>query len=126
MADFRPNIYPIMYWGLLYGLAAGLLLFAVFLLSQFITLVWFPVFLAGVIWGGYRNYQKQKRTDGTAGAPQQPLQEFKEAAHDIVAATRDMMAEENDEAGQSNPPAAPPPPPPSPPQQPDARPPQHN
>lgn len=106
MADFKPNIYPIMYWGLLYGVAAGLLLFAVYLLSQFITLLWFPVFLAGVIWGGYRNYQKQKRSLGIA-APQRPMDEFREAASDIVTATRDMLAEER-AAPPGEPPMTPP------------------
>jgi hypothetical protein len=94
MDDFKPNLYPIMYWALLYGLAAGLLLFAVFLLSQFVTVVWFPVFVAGVIWGGYRNYQKQKRASGAGqGTAQRPLDEFKEAAQDIISATREMMTE---------------------------------
>lgn|SRR3989344_6443672 len=113
MAEFRPNIYPIMYWGLLYGLAAGLLLFAVFILSQFITLVWFPVFLAGVIWGGYRNYQKQKRSQGVVTIPQRPMQEFREAASDIVSATRDMLVQEGAEAEQT--PTGEEPPRPSPP-----------
>jgi hypothetical protein len=115
MANFQPNLYPIMYWGLLYGLAAGLLLFAVFLLSQFITLVWFPVFLAGVLWGGYRNYQKQKRAQGGVVTPQKPMQEFREAASDIVAATRDMLAEDRTQFNETDrqppePPAGGPPP----------------
>jgi hypothetical protein len=91
------------------------------LLSQFITLVWFPVFLAGVIWGGYRNYQKQKRLQGAVTAAQAPMQEFREAAQDIVSATRDMLAEERGEPEDALPPEEPPvnpPAPPAPPRQP--------
>ncbi|HLD26127.1 MAG TPA: hypothetical protein VJC05_03745 [Candidatus Andersenbacteria bacterium] len=92
MAEFKPNIYPIMYWALLYGVIAGILLFMLFILSRFITVVWFPVFLAGLIWGGYRNYKQQKTAAGeTMVKP--VMQEFKEAASDIVAATREAMQE---------------------------------
>ena len=90
-----------MYWGLMYGLVGGFLLFVVFLLSQYLTIIWFPVFLAGVIWGGYRNYQKQRKacsSETGQSAQQQPVvQEFKEAASDIVSATRDMLAEQQDD-----------------------------
>jgi len=104
MADFKPNIYPIIYWGLLFGLIAGFILFVLNILSQFITILWFPVFLGGVIWGGYRNYQKQRHDfSQAAGQPLKPkpvLEEFKDAAHDIVDASREMLAEERQrEAG---------------------------
>lgn len=96
--DFKPNIYPIMYWGLMYGLIAGFLLFVLFMLSRYLTLVWFPVFLTGVIWGGYRNYKKQKRESGQAGEPKPVLQEFKDAAKDILGATKEMVTEQLQEA----------------------------
>jgi hypothetical protein len=99
MADFKPNIYPIMYWGLMYGLIAGFVLFILLLMSRFVTLLWFPVFLVGVIWGGYRNYKKQKSESGHMGTkPKTALEEFKEAARDIVGATREMVAEQAQEA----------------------------
>ncbi|MFH1354337.1 MAG: hypothetical protein ABIH36_03545 [bacterium] len=102
---FKPNIYPIMYWGLMFGLIAGFVLFAIFMLSRYITTIWFPVFLAGVIWGGYRNYRKQKKVwqesaNPPAGQARRPneatgaVEEVKEAARDIVAAARDMMSEQ--------------------------------
>lgn len=102
MAEFKPNIYPIMYWGLMYGLIAGFVLFLLFILSRYITLLWFPVFLAGVMWGGYRNYRKQKNEAGHAGTtPKSPIEEFKEAARDIVGATREMIAEQARETEQA-------------------------
>lgn len=96
--DFKPNIYPIIYWGLMYGLTAGFLLFIMFMLSRYLTMVWFPVFLAGVVWGGYRNYKKQKRESGQGGEPKAAIEEFKEAARDILGATREMVSERLEEA----------------------------
>lgn len=98
MADaFKPNIYPIMYWALAYGVIAGFLLFLVFLLSRFVTIVWFPVFLVGLIWGGYRNYLKQKSVwstqSGVPLTPKSPVQEFKEAVSDVTDAAREMVAQ---------------------------------
>lgn len=98
MAEFKPNIYPIMYWALAFGAAAGVLLFVLFLLSQVITIAWFPVFLAGLIWGGYRNYKKQKQewaaATGAAPTTGSPLDEFREAASDVARASRDLMQAE--------------------------------
>lgn len=95
---FKPNIYPIMYWALAYGVICGLVLFVVWLLTRFITVIWFPVFLVGLIWGAYRNYQKQKgewhKYSGMPTAPLTPVQEFKQAARDIFAASQTMMAEQ--------------------------------
>lgn len=124
MANFKPNLYPIMYWGLVYGICAGLLLFAVLLLSRFVVIVWFPFFLGGLLWGGYRNYQQQKLAGqhNVSEAAQPPLQEIKAAARDIISATRDMMRENatTDEAENASvpdaedvpprPPTVPPPP----------------
>lgn len=99
--EFKPNIYPIMYWALAYGLAAGFLLFLVYLLSRYITLFWFPVFAAGLIWGGFRNYKKQKKAWAQqTGAPVTagtPMQEFREAVSDVVQASREMAAEQRAE-----------------------------
>lgn len=102
-SEFKPNIYPVMYWALAFGVTAGILLFLVGLLSRYITIVWFPVFLAGLVWGGYRNYKKQKQdwyaNNGAVAASGTPLQEFKQAVQDITSASRTLMEEEN------NPPA---------------------
>ncbi|MEK7500005.1 MAG: hypothetical protein AAB649_05370 [Patescibacteria group bacterium] len=98
--EYKPNIYPIIYWALVYGIIAATALFAVHLLAGIIALVWFPVFLAGVIWGGYRKYQQDKaawaQTNGTStssasGAPNTPMQEFKNAARDIAKAGQEMI-----------------------------------
>jgi hypothetical protein len=95
---FQPDIYPIMYWGIAYGAIAGVALFILFLLARFITLVWFPVFLAGLIYGGYRNYQKQKlawhTATGTPVTPASPMDEFKEAASDIYEASQNLATQE--------------------------------
>lgn len=96
--DFKPNMYPIMYWALAYGAAAGVALFLVNVLSTFIGALWAPVFLVGLIWGGYRNYQKQKAAwrmgQGVSSVPQTPIQEFKTAVSDVVSASKEMMAEQ--------------------------------
>ncbi len=98
MERFKPNIYPIIYWGLLYGLIAGFVLLIIFFLSRYLTTIWFPVFLIGLIWGGYRNYKKQKGAwSGTSGEKKEsgsPLDEMKEAAGDIMLATKDLLAEQ--------------------------------
>ena len=95
--DFKPNMYPIMYWAIAYGAAAGVALFLVNILSTFIGALWAPVFLVGLVWGGYRNYQKQKSAwrmgQGVSSVPQTPVQEFKTAVSDVVSASREMMAE---------------------------------
>jgi hypothetical protein len=101
MANFKVNIYPVIYWGLAYALIAGFVLFVLFLLSKYITVIWFPVFLAGLIWGGYRNYKKQKEVSGNQSnepaVAQSPLEEAKEAARDIFSAARDMVADQLEE-----------------------------
>lgn len=108
-ANFKPNIYPIIYWALAFGVSAGVVLFLVNILARFITLVWFPVFLAGVVWGGYRNYQRQKQAwqagTGQPTTPDSPLNEFKQAVSDIASASRDMMAEAPAEAASAEEPA---------------------
>lgn len=97
-SSFKPNIYPIMYWALAFGVIAGTVLFLVYLLSSFLTLLWFPVFLAGVIWGGYRNYKIQKQTWSAAASNTpstgSPWEEFKQAGSDILEAARDLMSQE--------------------------------
>lgn len=95
MPDFKPQIMPLMYWALAYGAAAGILLFILWALSSFITVVWFPVFLVGVIWGGWRNYQQQKKRWYTqAGVPQprqSPIDEFRQAAADIATSSQELL-----------------------------------
>lgn len=99
-AEYKPNIYPIIYWALVYGVIAAFVLFTVHLLAGFIALLWFPVFLAGVIWGGYRKYQQDKAaweqgigSSPTPGPSKQktPVEEFKDAARDIAQAGREMI-----------------------------------
>ena len=132
-AEFKPNIYPIMYWALAYGVLAGVLLFVVFLLSRIITLVWFPVFIVGLVYGAFRNYRRQRgewdQSQGTPSPARPVTQELREAVADIAVASQEMMAEQSpaeaeefdqDVSGaseseetldQNQPPAAPPPPP---------------
>lgn len=101
VGEYKPNIYPIIYWALLYGLLAGVVLVILRLLAQFITLVWLPVFLAGAGWGAYRNYRKQKdewmNAQGVAPMKKSAMEEFKDAARDIASASRTMIAEQAEE-----------------------------
>lgn len=94
--EYKPNIYPIMYWALLYGALCALALFALKLLSDFIVILWFPVFLAGVIWGGFRKYKQDKASwmqgKGIVGTKKSPVDEFKDAARDIAQASQEMVA----------------------------------
>ncbi len=96
--EFKPNIYPVMYWALAFGVAAGILLLVVQLLSRFITVLWFPVFLAGLLYGGWRNYKKQKAAwsaaTGSTPSAGTAWDEFKQAAGDIASASQDLMKEE--------------------------------
>jgi len=82
-----------MYWGLAYGVSAGLIMFLVNLLSQYIGLLWAPVFLAGLAWGGYRNYQKQKKAVGGI-ATGTPMQEFRQAVSDIADVSQEVFNQE--------------------------------
>lgn len=99
--EFKPNIYPIIYWALAYGAIAGFLLFLMYLLARYVTIIWFPVFLVGLIWGGFRNYQKQKKmwatTAGVPLTPKTPVQEFREAVSDVTDAAREMVAQQHAE-----------------------------
>lgn len=102
--EYKPNIYPIMYWAILYGLIAAFVLFAITMLANFITVLWFPVFLAGVIWGGFRKYKQDKaawaQSQGAPSVPKTPVQEFKDAARDIAQASREMIARQAQEDAQ--------------------------
>jgi hypothetical protein len=95
MADFKPQIMPVLYWALAYGALAGFVLFLLNLLAAYVTVVWFPVFLIGVVFGGWRNYKRQKSRSyaqgGTVPLPQTLAAEFREAASDIAAASRDLL-----------------------------------
>ena len=68
--------------------------------SAYIGMVWFPIFMVGLVWGGYRNYQMQKaRWYQQAGQPtptQSPLQEFKQAVTDIADASKELMNQESE------------------------------
>lgn len=95
MSEFKPNVMPLMYWALAFGAAAGILLFILYLLSEYILIFWVPVFLVGMAWGGWRNYQQQKKrwyTQVGAVAPTQTItQEFREAASDIANVSREFL-----------------------------------
>ncbi len=103
MQQYKPNLYPIIYWAILYGVITTLALFALTMLASFIGILWFPIFLAGLIWGGYRRYEKDKKDwmhgQGIVGTSKAPLEEFKDATRDIAQATQDMIAKHK--AGQS-------------------------
>lgn len=104
-ADFKPNLYPIMYWALAYGAIAGVSLYIAYLLSQFITIIWFPVFLVGLVWGGYRNYKRQKmqwsQSSGTPLPPAgTPIEEFRKAVGDIINVSQEMIAQQPEQGSQ--------------------------
>lgn len=92
---YKPNIYPIMYWAILYGAVAALALVLLTMIAKYVTILWFPVFLAGLVWGGFRKYKQDKATwmkgKGLVGTSKSPLEEFKDAARDITQASQDMM-----------------------------------
>lgn len=94
--EYKPNIYPIMYWAILYGALSALALFVLKLLSDFITILWFPVFLAGLVWGGFRKYKQDKTAwmqgKGIVGTSKSVVEEFKDAARDITQATQEMVS----------------------------------
>lgn len=110
---FKPNIYPVILWSLVYGLAAGVLLFLITVAQQFVTILWIPLFLAGVVWGGWRNYVRQKSawlaSQGQAYQPQSTTAEFREALSDIRVASRDLFESEAETPppppGENQPPA---------------------
>lgn len=97
--EFKPNLYPMMFWALIFGATAGIGLFTVFILERYITTIWFPVFLGGLGWGALRNYRKQKKqwSEQTGETPsnQSPMQEIREAVGDVVQASREIMAEQD-------------------------------
>lgn len=100
-SEFKPNIYPIMYWALAFGATAGVLLWLLTILSNYISVVWFPVFFAGLLWGGYRNYKSQKKAFETqTGQPQQAqtaMAEFKQAISDVAVASGELINQEAEE-----------------------------
>ncbi len=102
--DFKPNLYPIMYWAIAYGAVAGIALFLLNFLSSFINVLWAPVFLVGLVWGGYRQYQRQKAAwrmgQGVPATKNSPVEEFKQAVGDVVTASRELMTQNVEEEAQ--------------------------
>lgn len=96
--SFKPNIYPIIYWALAFGVTAGVALFILQLLANYITIVWFPVFILGLAWGAYRNYQQQKKAwqtrAGVPATPQSPGAEIRQAVKDIADASKELFNQE--------------------------------
>lgn len=107
LTGFKPNIYPVMYWALVYGVLAGVLLFVIYLLQQYITIIWFPIFLVGLVLGGFRNYKKQKTAwlhgQGMTVGPTSFASEIREAVSDITVASQEMIAEERAAQQQEEP-----------------------
>lgn len=95
-AEFKPNIYPIMYWAILYGVMAAIALLLFKLIADYLTFLWFPVFLGGMIWGGYRKYKQDKKAwmtgKGIVGTSKSAVEEFKDAARDIAQASQEMVS----------------------------------
>lgn len=96
--NFKPNIYPVIFWAVSYGAAAALLVFVAKLLLEYINIFGPLVFLAGVVLGAWRNYRKQKNefyaNSGQAPAEQSPMDEFRAAARDIASASQELMNQE--------------------------------
>ena len=94
--EFKPNIYPIMYWAILYGVMAAIALLLFKLLADYLTFLWFPVFLGGMVWGGYRKYKQDKKSwmtgKGIVGTSKSAVEEFKDAARDIAQASQEMVS----------------------------------
>ncbi len=107
VTEYKPNLSPIIYWALAYGVIAGVVLFVLYLMSQYLTFLWAPVFLISAAWGAYRNYTKQKAAwYQTNGLPQQKkpvFDEMKEAFQDIADASREVMQEEQPSQEQEAP-----------------------
>lgn len=97
-----------MFWALTWGAAAGLVLFLLNILSRFITVVWAPVFIGGLLWGGWRNYQRQKAQwhagSGVPPTPQSPWEEVRDAVRDITDATRSVVQGEEPPPPEETPP----------------------
>lgn len=93
-----------MYWALAYGVVAGMVLFLLKLLAEYVTIVWFPVFVIGLMWGGWRNYKRQKAQwyaqGGAVPPPQSFMDEFKEAASDIAEASRELAQQNAQEPAE--------------------------
>ncbi len=94
-----------MYWAILYGVIAAVALLIFKMLADYLTYLWFPVFLLGMVWGGYRKYTQDKKAwmagTGIVGTSKSAIEEFKDAARDIANASREMMAKRAQEDSQS-------------------------
>ncbi|HLC49788.1 MAG TPA: hypothetical protein VJI96_05390 [Candidatus Andersenbacteria bacterium] len=103
--EYKPNIYPIMYWALVYGIIAASVLLLIKILADFINIIWFFVFLAGLIWGGFRKYKQDKAAwmqgSGIKSTSKSAKEEFKEAARDIAQAGKEMIAKQVQENAQA-------------------------
>lgn len=99
--EYKPNIYQLIFWALTYGVIAGAVLFVLRLLANYLALVWGPVFLAALAWGGYRNYLKQKLEWHSARGEQaprlSPMDQIREAARDIVTASQEVAGQQQEE-----------------------------
>ena len=98
--QFKPNIYPVIWWGLLYGVIFTLVLYILVLVAQHITVLWFPFFLLGLLYGSFRQYTKQRdifyASKGQKVRGGSFMDEVKEAARDISDAGREVFHEEKE------------------------------
>ena len=94
-----------MYWALVYGIIAASVLLLIKILADFINIIWFFVFLAGLIWGGFRKYKQDKAAwmqgSGIKSTSKSAKEEFKEAARDIAQAGKEMIAKQVQENAQA-------------------------
>lgn len=100
-SEYKPNVYQLIFWALTYGVIAGLVLLVLRLLANYLSLLWGPVFLAALLWGGYRNYMKQKMEWHQARGQQVPqlstVDQIKEAARDIMVASQEVARQQQQE-----------------------------
>lgn len=101
MPQFKPNIMPIFYWALAYGSAAGILMSLMKIMAKYLTWAWLPVFLASLIWGGWRSWRQQRQQWYAQTNEKPPAQsvaeEIRQAASDMAQASQDMLNQDADE-----------------------------
>lgn len=98
---------PIFYWALAYGAAAGILMSLVAIMAKYLTLAWLPVFLAGLIWGGWRSWRQQRQQwyaqENVTPPAQSVAEEIRQAALDMAQASQELLNQDAEE--ESEPPA---------------------
>ncbi|MCH8748451.1 hypothetical protein IH781_01745 [Patescibacteria group bacterium] len=91
---FRVNIYPVMYWGLLFGLGASVLVWLVAQLAQYLSNVLLPVFLGGLVGGAFWSYLRQRNAWSKKRGNKQVAADgasFGAAVRDIAGASANLI-----------------------------------